>query len=370
MATTLETRPVVHAGEPAAPRSDLPRTLLGVAVLSAMILGTIWILRPFLGAVLWAATVVVATWPIMLGLQARLGGRRAPAVAVMTGLLLLVLIFPLTVAVGVVVSNIDVIQGWGTSLGTFHVPAPPPWLDDVPVVGRRVAAMWQDLASEPGGLAARVQPHARMIALWLVSLVGGLAGMAVQFLLVVVIAAILYARGEATADFACRFASRLAGAHGERSVILAGRAVRGVALGIVVTALIQAFLSGIGLAVAGVPFAALLTAVIIILTIAQIGPVPILVSAVVWLYWWKGDAVWGSLLLVWTIFVASLDNVIRPFLIRKGADLPLLLIFAGVLGGMLGFGIIGIFIGPVVLAVTYTLLVDWVKGGEQPRDTP
>jgi len=147
-------------------------------------------------------------------------------------------------------------------------------------------------------------------------------------------------------------------------VILAGQAIRAVALGVVVTALAQTVLSGLGLFVTGVPFAGLLTAVILVLCIAQIGPLIVLAAAIIWLYW-SGDTVWGTVLLVWSIAVAPLDNILRPILIRRGADLPMLLIFAGVIGGLLSFGIIGLFVGPVVLAVTYTLLEDWV--GEQDR---
>jgi predicted PurR-regulated permease PerM len=134
-------------------------------------------------------------------------------------------------------------------------------------------------------------------------------------------------------------------------------------MGVVVTALIQGLLAGLGLVVTGVPFAAILTVVCVFLAIAQIGVLPVLACAVAWMYW-TGSPAWATGLLVWTLFVVSIDNVLRPVLIRRGADLPLPLIFAGVLGGIVGFGIVGIFIGPVVLGVTYTLLVDWVKGGE------
>jgi predicted PurR-regulated permease PerM len=140
---------------------------------------------------------------------------------------------------------------------------------------------------------------------------------------------------------------------------LAGQAVRGVALGVVVTALVQSILGGIGLAIAGVPFAAVLTAVMFMLAIAQIGAVPVLALAVVWTYWSVGTG-WGTFLLIWTVVVGSMDNFLRPFLIKKGADLPLLLIFIGVVGGLIAFGIIGLFVGPVVLAVAHKLLTAWV----------
>jgi predicted PurR-regulated permease PerM len=129
-----------------------------------------------------------------------------------------------------------------------------------------------------------------------------------------------------------------------------------------VTALIQAVIGGIGLAVTGVPYPLLLTSLMFLFGVAQIGALPVLLGAVVWAYWSSGT-VWGTVMLVWAIFTGSLDHVLRPILIKRGADLPLLLIFAGVIGGLLAFGLIGLFVGPVVLAVTYTLLEEWVAPG-------
>jgi predicted PurR-regulated permease PerM len=171
----------------------------------------------------------------------------------------------------------------------------------------------------------------------------------------------MYANGETIRDGVLKFSRRLAGPQGEAVAILASKAIRGVALGVVVTAIIQAGLGGVGLAITGVPAAALLTAVMFMLCLAQIGPALVLVPALIWLYW-KGSAIWGTVLLVFSILAVTLDNFVRPVLIRKGADLPLIMIFAGVIGGLISFGIIGLFIGPVVLAVTYTLLKAWVTG--------
>jgi predicted PurR-regulated permease PerM len=128
----------------------------------------------------------------------------------------------------------------------------------------------------------------------------------------------------------------------------------------VVTALAQSVLGGVGLAVAGIPFAAILTAVMFMLAIAQIGPLLVLLPSIVWLYW-SGSTGWGTFLLFWTLVVGTMDNFLRPVLIKKGADLPLLLIFAGVVGGLVAFGLIGIFVGPVVLAVGHTLLSAWIN---------
>jgi predicted PurR-regulated permease PerM len=186
-----------------------------------------------------------------------------------------------------------------------------------------------------------------------------------QFVLTIAAAAVLYAHGEEAAAFALRFGRRLAGEHGEDAMRLSALAIRGVALGVVVTALVQALIGGVGLLIAGVPFAPVLTALMFLLAVAQIGAVPVLVVPIIWLYWTDSPG-WGTFLLVVAIIAGTLDNVLRPVLIRKGADLPLLLIFVGVIGGLIAFGLIGIFVGPLVLAVSYTLLKAWMNVGARP----
>jgi predicted PurR-regulated permease PerM len=250
---------------------------------------------------------------------------------------------------------------WIRALATSPIPAPPDWLSRIPLLGAKIAEYWSSIAAAgKEDLASRLAPYAANAAQWLASALGSVGLLGIQFLLTVVVAVILYTRGEAARDAMIRFGARLAGDRGERVVLLAGQAIRAVALGVVVTALVQTVLAGIGLAVAGVPFAGLLTGVILLLCIAQIGPIIVLVPAVIWLFWNDSQG-WGTALAIWTVVVGGLDNVLRPLLIRRGADLPLLLIFAGVIGGLLSFGIIGLFVGPVVLAVSYTLFNEWVR---------
>ena len=302
----------------------------------------------------------------MSSIQGWLWGRRGLAVAVMTLVLLCLLVVPLWLAIGTIVSNADQIAGWVKSLSTFEVPPPPAWLGRVPVFGDELVALWQKVAvAGLQGFLRKLAPYGGEAVRWFAVEVGGFGILVLQFLLTVVFAAILYARGEHAASWINRFGHRLAGPRGENSIRLAGQAVRGVALGVVVTALAQSILAGIGLAIAGVPFAAILTAVCFMLAIAQIGPLLVLIPAVLWLYW-SGSTGWGTFLLLWTLVVGTMDNVLRPFLIKKGADLPLLLIFIGVVGGLTSFGLIGIFVGPVVLAVAHKLLSAWVDE-EIPR---
>ena len=346
-------------------QTDLVRITFQMLALGALIAASFWIIRPFVIAALWATTVAVATWPILLQTQSWLGGRRSLAVAVMTIALTFILIAPLYFAVATIESNVDQISGWSKSLVSLAHSGPPYWIEEIPLVGPRVATHWRELAgSDSGQISSYLLPWIRTLGVWFLSQVGNLGLLLLQFLLTVIISAILYANGEAAARGLESFVGRLVGPEGVKAVELAALAVRSVALGIVVTALVQSVFAGIGLAIAGVPFASFLTAIIFVLAIAQIGPVPVLIGAVIWTYSRSG-VLWGTGLLVWSIFCGTFDNVLRPLLIKRGAPLPLLLIFTGVIGGLIGFGVIGLFIGPVVLAVAYTLLVDWVTGGER-----
>ena len=344
---------------------DIASITLVVLFIGVLMAASFWILRPFLLALIWATMIVVATWPIMLRFQGWLGGKRSLAVAMMTLALLLVFIVPFSLAVGTIVGHSDQIVGWAKGLATFSLPPPPDWAEKLPVMGAKLNEFWREIAEvSPEGWRARLAPHTGAIVKWFAEQAGSLGMMFVQFLLTVVIAAVLYYGGETAARAVRRFAFRLAGQRGEGAAILAAKTIRSVALGVVLTALAQSLVGGIGFVVAGVPAPVLLAALIFIFALAQLPSLLVMAPAVIWLYG-KGDPVWGTVLLVWAIVVGSLDNILRPLLIRKGIDLPLLLIFTGVLGGLVAFGIIGLLIGPVVLAVTYKLLEAWVVGDEQ-----
>jgi predicted PurR-regulated permease PerM len=346
------------------PRPDLAKTTFGVLTLVLLIGSSLWILRPFLGATIWAAMVVVATWPAFLWIQARLWRRRSLAVLAMVLILLLLFVLPLTLAISTIAANAEEVVAWIRLLISRGPPQLPGWVDRLPIVGPRLTIAWNDLVSSGvAGLEAKVTPYMRQVTGWLFAQAGVLGALTLQFLLTVVIAAMMYAGGESAAAVVRRFGHKLGGQRGEDAVVLAGKAIRGVALGVGVTAFVQAVAGGIGLAIAGVPFAALLTAVMFMLCIVQVGPTLVLAPAVIWVFW-SGSTGWGIFLLVWTVIVGTMDNFLRPVLIRRGADLPLVLIFAGVIGGLLGFGLVGIFVGPVMLAVSYTLIDNWLRDAE------
>jgi len=345
--------------------TDITRTTLSVLTISLLIFASFWLARPFLTPFIWAGTIVIATWPILTALQSLLLGKRSLATAAMTLMLLMVFVVPLSLAVGTITERTDEILVWVKSLSSFTVPEPPRWLAGIPLFGAKLADNWQQLSAlSPEELSARLAPYAGKSLKWFVSKVGGAGMIVFEFLITVIMAAILYSNGEKAAAAVRRFARRLGGPKGEAATVLGAQAIRGVALGVALTAIIQSVLGGIGLAVAGVPAATVLTAVMFILCVAQIGPGLVLIPSIILLYW-SGDTLWGTLLLVWSVPVILLDNFLRPALIKKGADLPLLLIFAGVVGGLIAFGLIGLFIGPVILAVSYTLLVAWVSENGQ-----
>ena len=347
---------------------DLPRATLGVLFIVTLIALTVWILRPFLGAIVWASMIVVATWPMMRWMEARLWGRRKLAVAAMTAIWLLVLVLPLSLATGTIVSNAGELVEWAAKVRSFAIPTPPEWLGTLPIVGTPAVRVWRTVATSPvGDLAVATAPYAATAVLWMAGTLRSLGLLLVQFLLTLAIAAVMYAQGESAAAGLLRFGQHLAGEPGDRVVRLAAQAIRSVALGVVVTALVQAALGSIGLAIAGVPYAPLLAVVTFILCIAQLGPALVLMPAVAWLYW-QGAAGAATVLLGWSLVVVLLDNVLRPILMTRGANLPLLLMFAGVIGGLLAFGLIGIFAGPVILAVSYTLLGAWM--GAAPDALP
>ncbi|HAM53464.1 MAG TPA: hypothetical protein DCP92_23245 [Nitrospiraceae bacterium] len=320
-------------------------------------------MRPFLISIVWAFLIVVATWPVLLKLQTWLSGRRGLAVAAMTLALMLVVFIPLTFAVFTILDNADNIAERIKSLDTLTISSPPQWLERIPVAGGRLSAQWREFAAlSPEERSAMAAPYARKALQWFLAHAGSIGMLMIDFLLTVIISAIMYAKGEIATAGILSFARRLAGPQGEAVSVLAAKAIRGVALGIVLTALIQATIGGIGLAITGVPAAGLLTAVMFMFCLAQIGPTLVLVPAVIWLYM-KGGALWGTVLLVLTILAGTVDSIIRPVFIKKGANLPMIMVFAGVIGGLLAFGIVGLFIGPVALAVTYTLLKVWVSDG-------
>jgi len=360
-ATVVRARQIVHAR----PTVDLARVMLGVVTLSLLICGSLYILRPFLLALVWAAMIVIATWPLLHAVQRRLRCRRGSAVVVMLLALMVVIVLPIYGAVSTLAAHADEIMTLVKGLPNYTLPPPPGWLADLPLAGTHAAREWQTLSDAgPGGVLATLQPYASRLAGWLLVRASAIGVLALHLLLTVIICGILYAKGEAAGLTVTRVAQCVAPANGAAMVRLVEHAVRAVALGVVVTALAQSALGGLGLWVANVPYAGVLTAILFIFCLAQLGPLLPLLACVV-----HGAQLAAILLFGWSLGVTALDNSLRPILIRRAIALPMILILAGVLGGLIAFGMIGLFIGPVMLAVTYALMLAWLDTQEAARGT-
>ncbi len=350
------------------PSGDITRTVLMVLVIAMLLAGSLWTMMPFLGGLIWAATVVIATWPLLLRVRAKTGKRPWLAVVFMTGVVLLVLIVPFAMAVSTLLDALHRGPELVGELFKSGLGPPPEWLGQIPAVGHKLVAKWNEIAAGGrDGLVEAAQPYVGAAAQWAVAITGGIGMTMVNILLIVLLVAILYSQGEIAARGALALGFRLGGERGMEVMTLAAQAVRSVALGVVVTALVQSVLAGIALWICGIPSAGVFAALVFMLGIAQLGPLPIMIPAIAWLYW-TNEPVWGTVLLVLAIPIGMLDNVLRPILIRRGVQLPMLLIIAGVIGGLIGFGVLGLFVGPVILAATYTLAKSWVAEGPQPAD--
>jgi len=288
---------------------------------------------------------------------------------IMAAALLLTVLAPVTFAVLTIAKNAEHITAQIKSLDSISLPSPPHWLSHIPLYGARLVDRWGAFAAlSPDERQARLTPYLQKALRWFVAHAGSTGATILNFLLTMIVAIVLYAKGAVCREALLSFARRLAGRQGEEVAVLAAKAVRGVVLGVVVTALAQTTVAGIGLLIAGVPAAVLLAAVTFMLCLAQLGPWLVIIPAVAWLYA-SGQAVWGTVLLIFGLVAGTVDNFLRPYLIKKGVDLPLLLILAGVIGGLLAFGVVGLFIAPVILAVAYTLLKVWVSE-EVPATRP
>lgn len=339
---------------------DLPQTVLGVLLLLTLLVCSVWIIRPFILSAVWAGVIVTATWPLFLWLRHRMGGRRLPAILVMMLCLCGLVLLPMVYGMTALSAAVKGLVAWLTHPEHSALPAPDVLLR-IPVAGHYLYEKWMMLVqSDISVIAGALKP-------WLITsarlVTGQLAGMGmllVNSIMMLAVCLLLYFFGERVAQGFRRFAFRLARSRGEYAVELAGKTIQAVATGVVLTAVLQSVFAGIGMFVCGVPAAAMLAMLIFVLCLVQLGPVIVMLPAVAWLFW-SGENGAGSLLLAWTVVAGGMDNIIKPLLMNRGSDTSLLLIMAGVTGGLLAWGVIGLFIGPVLLAVSWRLIAGWVN---------
>jgi predicted PurR-regulated permease PerM len=332
---------------------------LGWIVVLFLLGGCLLVLRPFLTALLWAVVLCVSSWPVYRRLLGWFGRRRTLAALVMTLAMILIVLLPFVIVAVTLADNIQQLTAATQSWLQAGPPAPPDWLAKIPVVGQKVMDYWEGLAADSTKLWTEAQRLIEPASSWLLR--GGLAlgGGLLQLALSVFIAFFLFRDGVAVARRLQQVVERIGGERGGHLLAVAGKTVRGVVYGILGTALAQAVAAGIGFLVAGVPGAALLALLTFFASIVPIaGTALTWLPAAIWLFH-QGATGWGIFMLVWGFGVANIDNVVKPWLISQGSDMPFILIFFGVLGGALTFGFIGVFLGPTLLAVGFRLLEEW-----------
>jgi len=334
--------------------------VLGYGLPVLLLAACLLIVAPFIPSLVWSAVIVVTLWRPLEWLTARLGNRRGLVATLLALAILALLVGPAVSLVDTIAAGLPQLRGMVSDLVAAVPREPPRMVVSLPLVGERIADTWRMLAEDAGAAADLVERVGPAVARWLLASLTGIGETLLQFLLVAITTAVLYAKGPAAAATAERLAERLGGTGGTEALEVATRAIRGVSAGVIGTAAAQAVLAAIGFAAAGVPAVPLLGLGVLIFGIIQLGPLPVWAPVVIWLYH-TGDTLTATLLLVWSLgVVQTVDNFLRPVLISRGARLPLLLMLIGVLGGLLAMGLIGVFLGPTLLGVGYVMLRRWL----------
>lgn len=351
---------------------DTPRVarIIGFAAVAALGAACLLVLRPFISALIWAVILAFATWPVFVLIRQKLRCSSGIAAAAMVAVMFLLVGLPIVLAAPTNREDIEALRASLEGLIIEGLPGLGRWMSGLPVVGPWIHGWIGDAEFDLLGLAGLLRPYAGTLTQQAVSvLLAVLSGLA-EFLLAILLAFFFYRDGPAMAQRAGALMRRLGGATGTRMMHLAADVTRGVVWGLVGTAVAQGILAGIGLTIAGVPQAVLLGVVTGVISIFPVGAPLIWIPASLWLFT-QGQTGWGIFMVAYGgLVISSVDNIIRPWAIARGANLPLLLTLMGALGGVFAFGFLGLFLGPVVLAVGYTLLLEFASGVEEGPQTP
>ncbi len=344
--------------------------IAGIVLVGAIVIGCGLVLRPFVSAILWAAVLCFATWPLHELFLKWLRGRRNLAAALMTALLSLVLIAPFLVVGLTFTENVRSAMAWIGSQEQIPLPPPPTWVESIPLVGQRISASWSDLTADTMSAIARLRPHFEQAGLWLLRHSLDVAAGVFQLIMSVLIAFFFYRDGEGLVVRLREGVQRISGDYAQHLMTVVKTTVRSVVYGVIGTGLAQGLVAGIGFALARVPSPMLLAVFTFFLSFVPVGPPILWIGASIWLFA-KGKLGWGIFMAAYGLFaISGVDNVVKPIIISRGSKLPFVVMFIGVLGGVATFGFIGIFIGPTLLAVGFSLvqeILDQRRAGSAPK---
>jgi predicted PurR-regulated permease PerM len=336
----------------------IERSIL-VLLLVGLLIGVIAVVKPFTTAILFGAALATAVWPVRQALVRR-GLGRGSAAALLLLLSLVIVVLPLLALAphlaDQLVSGAERVQSYFAA-----TPDQPAWIKGVPLLGRRLGAAWDRVVEVKGNLRALLEPYTANLEQLMIGAARALADSMVQVLLSLIVATMFWTNGDALVAVLHDALRRLGGPIAEQALDVAAGAIRGVAYGVIGTAAIQAVVLAIGLALAGVPGAGTLGFVALLLAISQIGgPLLILIwGGAAWWLFAQDQQVWGVFMIAWGVLVSMIDNFIKPWLIGFGVEMPMSLTILGVFGGFIAFGFLGLFIGPTLIAIVFTLFQAW-----------
>jgi predicted PurR-regulated permease PerM len=332
--------------------------LLMALLLGGIGIGCILVLYPFMSSLLWAAILTFTTWPVFEWLRAHLHLRRTPAAGLMVALTAVMVVLPLVIATPSAEDVAHMRRMFETAVHA-GLPTAPAWVDTIPFVGLAFADIWNSWAADISELLQAVRPYVGIVLEGGFDLLLGIARGVLLFILALFVAFFFYVYGEPIAARLTDLLRRIAGERADRLIGVTGATVRGVVYGILGTAVMQGILTALGLWISGVPRPVLLGTVAGFLAVLPVGPPVVWIPAALWLMA-TGHLGWGIFLATYgVVAVSGADSLIRPWFIARGAHLPFVLTVLGVLGGALAFGLLGIFLGPVLLGVGYTLVNEW-----------
>ncbi len=349
----------VEQQTPPPARGRIQVWIVGAAV-TLLLLGCLLILQPFISAALWAAILCFTTWPLFTRLEQMVGGRRGLAALIATLALAATIAAPFIILGSTLASNLTDLAAATEKLYEAGPPAPPAWVGNIPLIGDRLRDYWLTLTESS---AARLEELAKLLPTVRTFAVEGgkvIGSGIMQILLSLFIAFFFYRDGKTLAAQLSAGIYRIGGERGNELLEQAGATVRAVVYGIIGTALVQGGLGAFGFFISGVPGAAFLGFVTFLVAMIPGGPLLVALPAAYWLYR-QGSSAWAIFMVVWGVMDSSIDNVIKPLLISRGVSTPMILVMLGVFGGALAFGLIGLFIGPTVLALGYTLYQEWAS---------
>ena len=342
--------------------SELVQPLLILALLSGLIVAVGAIMAPFLAAIIWAMILVSATWGPFRWLSARLGERDRLAALLIVSALLLFILVPLLIASVDFGRQLTLLARAIPEQVQAGLPDLPQWMAGLPLIGDWAAQQWLAIQNQDFQILAPLKGVVGPAARVMLGMAGAIGGGLLMLLLSILIAGVLYAEGEQLHGWVLRFSRRIAGEAGEHLLTLSNRTIRGVVYGFIGAAVAQGGLAWLGLAVAGVPNALSLGLLVCLVSVIPGGPPLVGLLAATWLYR-HGEPVWAGLMVVWFLLaVGTIDNVVKSLVIGRNSPLPLTLILFGVIGGAVAFGMLGVFLGPTLLALFHTLVRSWVDG--------